>query len=476
MILYSIEAESSVLGEIISNPHLIDDATAILNEGDFYQSNHKVIFSKLKFLKQNQMGIDPITLSAQNSSAISIEYVAQLMTSRSFDLFLDHIQIIKSFGLKRKLLDDSRLVIERIQNENDISSNELIAITQKNNNDLLDFAVGKQDTIKSYKDILPGYLERLKTRALSVSGITGLETGYRDLDNITAGLQRNDLIIVAARPSMGKTTFAMNLVEAVCVKGKRAMVFSMEMPKEDLLDRTFASIGGINQGNLKRGNLSPLEQADFLRAMSIIESMDLLIDDEASLTISKLRARAIKAHRESPLSLIMIDYIQLMSGEGSETNRTNIISDISRGLKALAKELEIPVIALSQLNRSLEQRQDKRPINSDLRESGAIEQDADIIVFVYRDEVYNPDTIDKNVAEIIIGKHRNGSLGTVRLGFEGAKSRFVNQSSDAPRDVEFKQPLELDKAASKSRTITEENHNPAFEDDSIPFELGETLL
>lgn len=475
MSLYSIHAEQSVLGEILSNPHLLDDASAILLDGDFCQSNHRIIFSKMKHLKSMQKGIDPVTLSAQNPSVIEVDYLEDLRAARSNNYFNDHIEIIKSYALKRKIIDDSLTIIDKIKNEEEISSDELVSITQKNSSEVLGYAIGKQDTAKSYGELMPGYLARMEERARNTSGVTGLKTGFNELDQITAGLQRSDLIIVAARPSMGKTTFAMNLMENICLNGKRALVFSMEMPKEDLLDRTFASIGGINQTNLKRGNLTPLEQASFVRAEQVISGMDIIIDDEAGLTLSKLRARAIKHHRESPLSAIMIDYLQLMPGEGKETNRTQIISDISRGLKLLAKELGIPVIALSQLNRSLEQRQDKRPINSDLRESGAIEQDADIIMFVYRDEVYNPDSLDKGIGEIIIGKHRNGSLGTIKLKFEGAMSRFKNLNPSVDNIVEFKQPLELENARAKALPAPE-NGITETADEEIPLSEAHSLF
>ncbi|MND12183.1 Replicative DNA helicase [compost metagenome] len=484
MYLYSIHAEQSVLGEILSNPHLLDDAAALLTEHDFFQSSHKVIFSKINYLKSKQMGFDPITLAAQNPAVIQVEYLSSLIEKRSYDNFMDHIDVIKSFALKRKIIDDSNSIIEKIKNEEDVTSDELISISQKNSNEMLDYAVGKNDSAKSYADIMPDFIEELKQRAECETGVTGLATGYDELDDITSGLQNSDLIIIAARPSMGKTTFAMNLVENICLNNHRGLVFSMEMPKKDLLNRTFASVGGINQTNLKKGNLTQLELANFMRAKPIIEKMRVSIDDEAGLTLAKLRARAIKAHRESPLSVIMIDYLQLMNGDGKDkdSNRTNIISEISRGLKALAKELEIPVIVLSQLNRSLEQRQDKRPINSDLRESGAIEQDADIIMFVYRDEVYNPDSLDKGLGEIIIGKHRNGSLGTVKLLFEGDKSRFSNQASSGEKIVEYRPKsdfsyVETNAGASDVNLPDSQSAgSPPWEDDLLPLDKAETIF
>lgn len=261
------------------------------------------------------------------------------------------------------------------------------------------------------------------------NGVTGVSSGFNDLDRMTAGFQSGDLIIVAARPSMGKTTFAMNLCEQAALhEDKPVLIFSLEMPSEQIMMRMLASLGRVDQTKIRTGQLDDDDWARVSSTMGImLEQGKMYIDDGSGLTPTEVRSRARRIAREyGGLSMIMIDYLQLMQVPALSDNRTLEIAEISRSLKALAKELEIPVIALSQLNRSLEQRADKRPVNSDLRESGSIEQDADLIMFIYRDEVYNDDSEDKGTAEIIIGKQRNGPIGRVRLTFQGQFSRFDN--------------------------------------------------
>jgi replicative DNA helicase len=272
-------------------------------------------------------------------------------------------------------------------------------------------------------------IDRIDTLFNTDNAITGLSTGYTDLDGMTSGLQPSDLIIVAGRPSMGKTTFAMNLVEnAVLRSDKAVLVYSLEMPGESLIMRMLSSLGRIDQTKVRAGRLEDDDWPRLTSAVNLLNDRKLFIDDTAGISPSEMRARTRRLVREhGDIALIMIDYLQLMQIPGSGgDNRTNEISEISRSLKALAKEFNCPVVALSQLNRSLEQRPNKRPINSDLRESGAIEQDADVIMFVYRDEVYHPETEHKGIAEIIIGKQRNGPIGTTRLAFIGKYTRFEN--------------------------------------------------
>jgi replicative DNA helicase len=261
--------------------------------------------------------------------------------------------------------------------------------------------------------------------------ITGVATGFTDFDEYTSGLQPSDLVIVAGRPSMGKTTFAMNIAEHAAIKHKKPVaVFSMEMPGEQLAMRMMSSLGRIDQHKVRTGKLDDEDWSRLTSAIGILTEAPLFIDDTPALNPTELRARARRMAREHGLGMIVIDYLQLMQGAGKSDNRTAEISEISRSLKALAKELKVPVVALSQLNRSLEQRPNKRPVMSDLRESGAIEQDADVIVFIYRDEVYNEESPDKGIAEIIIGKQRNGPIGTTRLTFLGQYTRFENFTPD----------------------------------------------
>jgi replicative DNA helicase len=281
-------------------------------------------------------------------------------------------------------------------------------------------------------------IERIDELYQSDSAITGLSTGFSDIDMMTAGLQPSDLIIIAGRPSMGKTTFAMNIVEhAVISNEKPVVVFSMEMPADALVNRMLSSLGRINQTKMRTGQLDDDDWPRLTSAVSLLKDRPLFIDDNAALSPTEVRSRSRRIAREhGPLGLIMIDYLQLMQVKGFAENRAGEISEISRSLKALAKELSVPVIALSQLNRSLEQRPNKRPVMSDLRESGSIEQDADVIAFIYRDEVYNEDSPDKGVAEIIIGKQRNGPIGIRRLAFIGKYTKFEDLAHDSYEDFE----------------------------------------
>jgi replicative DNA helicase len=262
--------------------------------------------------------------------------------------------------------------------------------------------------------------------------ITGIPTGYQDFDRLTAGLQPSDLIIVAGRPAMGKTTFAMNVAEHAAIKhGKSVAVFSMEMASLQLVMRLFSSLGQIEQNRIRTGTLDDLDWPKLTSAMNLLHKSKIFIDDTPALSPAELRARARRLKREHDIDMIIVDYLQLMAVPDTRENRATEIAEISRSLKAIAKELKVPVVALSQLNRALEQRPNKRPLMADLRESGSIEQDADLIVFIYRDEVYNPETSEKGKAEIIIGKHRNGSTGTIQLAFQGPWLRFVNLAPES---------------------------------------------
>ena len=288
------------------------------------------------------------------------------------------------------------------------------------------------------KPLLEGALERIEELFNSGGGITGLTTGFVDLDKMTSGLQDSDLVIVAGRPSMGKTSFAMNLVEnAAMSSDKPILVFSMEMPAEGLVVRMLSSLGRIDQSRVRDGRLEQEDWPKLSGAMNKLKEAQIFIDDTPALSPSELRSRARRLAREhGQLGMIMVDYLQLMRVAGASEGRTAEISEISRSLKAMAKEFKCPMVALSQLNRSLEQRPNKRPVNSDLRESGAIEQDADVIMFIYRDEVYHEDSPDKGVAEIIIGKQRNGPIGTCRLSFQGQFTRFENLARGDYRDYQ----------------------------------------
>ncbi len=284
---------------------------------------------------------------------------------------------------------------------------------------------------KSLKQILPQAVDRIDLLHQSEGDITGISTGYIEFDKMTAGLQKGDLVIIAGRPSMGKTTLAVNIAENAAIGSKiPTAIFSMEMPSQQLAFRMISSLGRVDQTHLRTGNFPDEDWSRINTAVQLMSEAPIFIDDSASLSPTDIRARARRLHREHNLGLIVIDYLQLMQVEGSKENRATELSEISRSLKALAKELEVPVVALSQLNRSVEQRTDKRPVMSDLRESGAIEQDADLIVFIYREEVYNPDTPRKGLADIVIAKQRNGPIGDFPLTFVGRYTKFENWVAD----------------------------------------------
>lgn len=436
-------AIKAILGTIILHPECLDEARVRMKPADVYDFKLKTIYDAILMLSERGLAFDrPAIQSVLPSQDISSSDWNEIEASSSTKNFQDHLHIVKDASLKRQLASVCKQTNEDLATNPNVSSEVALSKINKAIGDICNNIATDENTT-TYAEMMTDYLTKMKERVNTKSGMTGVSSGFGELDKMTAGLQPADLIIVAARPSMGKTTFAMNIVESVLGDGGRAMVFSMEMPADSLLQRSLASVGGINQSNLKTGRITDLEAGKLGAAAEKLSNYDIVMDDTAELTITELRLKALKAHREKPLKMIMVDYLQLMSGKDSGVgadNRTGEITHISRGLKMLAKDLGIPVIALSQLNRSLEKRADKRPINSDLRESGAIEQDADIIMFVYRDEVYNDESPDKGMAEIIIGKHRNGPIGMFPLKFEGQYSRFVDKTSiqklEAPQQPE----------------------------------------
>lgn len=390
-------------------------------------------------LMRNQTPIDLITLDqALKAKGISdsvggFAYLADLSNNTPNAInILAYAEIVREKAILRELIAVGNRIAENsyspkgkdIKMVLDEAEREVFAIAEKRSSS----TEGPQNVIS----VLESTIARIDTlsKLENHSGVTGVTTGFVDLDKKTAGLQPSDLIIVAARPSMGKTTFAMNLCEnAAMASDKPVLVFSLEMPAEQIMMRMIASLARVDQTKIRTGqNLDETEWSKIASVFGMFKQKNnLYIDDSSGLTPTELRSRARRVYRENNgLSMIMVDYLQLMRAPAFSDNRTLEIAEISRSLKALAKELEVPVVALSQLNRTLEQRADKRPVNSDLRESGSIEQDADLIMFIYRDEVYNDNSEDKGVAEIIIGKQRNGPIGRVRLAFNGQFSRFDN--------------------------------------------------
>ncbi len=427
---YSVEAEKSVIGTLINNSEWFETVAAEISSGDFYVKTNKEIFSVISALKSQSRPIDLISVKSRLSENLHDDLMSISNEFSAYEDSIDgHISIVKDCSTKRKMQSACAKITQSLSDDASINVDDMLSEAQAEMQKVFESGAGGEETVSTYKNMVHPFLQKMKERQLNPASVSGLASGYKELDELTSGFQPADLIIIAARPSMGKTTLAMNMVENVAKKSNRVMVFSLEMPKDQLMERSVASVGRINSNHIRKGTFSILEEAKLVHAMETLSSMDIVIDDQGGLTINQLRSRAIKAHREKPLSMIMVDYLQLMRVPNSSGNKNNDITEISNGLKRIAKELNIPVVALSQLSRNLESRADKRPINSDLRESGAIEQDADLILFVYRDEIYNPDSEDKGVAEIIIGKQRNGPLGTVKLNFVGHESRFDNMAS-----------------------------------------------
>ncbi|MDD2341579.1 MAG: replicative DNA helicase [Tolumonas sp.] len=440
---YSFEAEQSVLGGLLLESNAWDDVSVLVTADDFYSKPHRTIFEAIKGVVTTGKHLDIIMLQEALEESGKLEdvggfrYLAELMrTIPSAANITAYAKLVKERAVTRALIAIGNEIVESGYSTQGATAADLTMKYQSKLDALLDS--GSSD--KKY-DKMNVMLERAVTRIEENfnrgSHITGLPSGYADLDKMTAGFQPSDLIIIAARPSMGKTTFAVNLADhAAQTSDKPAVIFSLEMPEGQIMDRLLSANSRVSHDKIKTGNLDDDDWARLSNGIGyMISKTKLIIDDDSGLTPAELRYRAKRLHKEhGGLSMIMIDYLQLMRVPELAGNRTLEIAEISRSLKALAKELQIPVIALSQLNRSLEQRADKRPINSDLRESGSIEQDADVIMFVYRDEVYHDDSAEKGVAEIIIGKQRNGPIGKVRLTFQGQYSRFDNYAGPSMQE------------------------------------------
>ncbi|EIL4283615.1 replicative DNA helicase [Salmonella enterica subsp. enterica serovar Thompson] len=434
---HSIEAEQAVLGGLMLDNGRWDDVAERVVADDFYTRQHRQIFTEMGRLQENGCPLDLITLSESLERLGVLDrvggfaYLAELSKNTpSAANICAYADIVRERAVVREVISVSNEIAEAGFNPNGRSSDQLLDMAER-----LVFGIAEKRQRpdvgpKDITSILDSTVARIETLFQSPhDGVTGLDTGFTDLNKKTAGLQPSDLIIVAARPSMGKTTFAMNLVENAAINSdKPALVFSLEMPSDQLMMRSLASLSRVDQTRIRTGQLDDQDWARISGAMGILlENRNIFIDDSSGLTPTEVRSRARRVYREhGGLSMIMVDYLQLMRVPELKDNRTLEIAEISRSLKALAKELQVPVVALSQLNRALEQRSDKRPVNSDLRESGSIEQDADLIMFIYRDEVYHENTDLKGVAEVIIGKQRNGPIGTVRLTFNGHYSRFDN--------------------------------------------------
>lgn len=434
---HSLEAEQAVLGGLMLDNNGFDDVSEIVSDVDFYRRDHRLIYSAMFQLAEQTKPFDVITLGEvlDNSGVLDqaggMAYLAELAKNTpSASNIKAYADIVRDRSVLRQMIQVSNEVAESAFDPQGRSTSQLLDEAERKV-----FAIAEQGAKKGgpegIKSILKATVDRIDALFSNDEALTGLSTGFTDLDEMTSGLQPSDLVIIAARPSMGKTTFSMNVVENAIIRtGKPALVFSMEMPSESIVMRMLSSLGRIDQTRIRSGKLEEEDWPRFNSAISMLAEQKLFIDDQGGLSPVELRARARRVAREvGQIGIIMVDYLQLMQVPGSES-RVAEISEISRSLKGLAKELNCPVVALSQLNRSLEQRPNKRPVMSDLRESGAIEQDADVIMFIYRDEVYNEDTEDKGIAEIIIGKQRNGPIGSLRLAFLGKYTRFEDLAHD----------------------------------------------
>jgi replicative DNA helicase len=432
---HSIEAEQAVLGGLMLDNNAWERVSDAVSDGDFYRHDHRLIFRAIYTLAERNSPFDVVTLSEQLdkeghlSQVGGLGYLGELAKNTpSVANIKAYAQIIRERATLRQLIGISNDIADMAYAPQGKSAVEVLDEAERQIFQIAE-ARPKAGGPVGINEILVKTIDRIDELFNTNEGLTGISTGFTDLDGMTSGLQPADLVIVAGRPSMGKTTFAMNLVEnAVLRTEKVVLVFSLEMPSDSIVMRMLSSLGRIDQTKVRSGKLDDDDWPRLTSAVNLLNERKLFIDDTAGISPTEMRARARRLAREhGEIAMIMVDYLQLMRIPGSSgDNRTNEISEISRSLKALAKEFNCPVIALSQLNRSLEQRPNKRPVNSDLRESGAIEQDADIIMFVYRDEVYHPETEYKGVAEIIIGKQRNGPIGTCRLAFIGKYTRFDN--------------------------------------------------
>jgi len=434
---HSVEAEQSVLGGLMLDNSAWEQVSDLLVDQDFYRHDHQLIFRGIAELMEQANPVDVITLAEWHNQRGELDKVGELAylgalarNTPSAANIKAYASIVRERSILRQLIQIGNNIANMAFTPEGRNSEEMLDTAERRVFEIAEKGAKRGGGFIQVKDVLSKVVDKIDTLFEQDSGITGLPTGFIDFDDQTSGLQPADLVIIAGRPSMGKTTFAMNIAENAAIHSKQPVaVFSMEMPADSLAMRMLSSLGRIDQHRLRTGRLNDDDWPRLTSAIALLNEAPLFIDDTGGLTPSELRARARRLKREHGLSLIIVDYLQLMSGSANgrqAENRTNEISEISRSLKALAKELNVPVIALSQLNRSLEQRPNKRPVMSDLRESGAIEQDADIIVFIYRDEVYNEDSAEKGKAEIIISKQRNGPIGTVALTFQGKYTRFEN--------------------------------------------------
>lgn len=431
---HSIEAEQAVLGGLMISTTAFEKVGDKLIAENFYRKDHQLIYNAIFRLSDGGQPSDAVTVAEwlerndQLEEAGSLQYIAQLANdTASAANIATYAEIVKDKSLLRSMIEVGGDITESAYKPEGQSTNDLLDVAQQKVFSLSEANSKGKQGFQAMPDVLTKTVERIEQLYKDKAPVTGLSTGLVDLDKQTAGLHPGDMVIVAGRPSMGKTSFAMNLAEHAAIAEKKSVaVFSMEMPAEQLVMRMISSNARVDQSALRTGQIRDEDWPRISSAVTLLNDSKLFIDDSGGLSPTEVRARSRRLKREHGLDLIVLDYLQLMQVPGNNEGRTSEISEISRSLKGLAKELEVPIIALSQLNRSLEKRDNKRPINSDLRESGGIEQDADVIIFIYREEVYKENTENAGIAEIIIGKQRNGPIGTVRTAFKHQFTRFEN--------------------------------------------------
>ncbi len=434
----SVEAEQSLVGGLMLNKTAWDKVADVITADDFYRNDHRIIYTAISQLVDDGNPCDVVTVSefldqrGDLDKAGGLEYLAALANETPGAANARaYAKIVRERSMLRALINAGNEISGSAFATDGRSASDLVDEAERRVFEIAERGARAQAGFRSLKQILPQAVDRIDLLHQSDGDITGISTGFSAFDALTAGLQGGDLVIVAGRPSMGKTSLAVNIAENAAIGSKvPTAIFSMEMPSQQLAFRMISSLGRVDQAHLRTGRFPDEDWSRINTAVQLMSDAPIFIDDSASLSPTEIRARARRLHREHGLGLIVVDYLQLMQVPGNKENRATEISEISRSLKALAKELDLPVIALSQLNRSVEQRTDKRPVMSDLRESGAIEQDADLIVFIYREEVYNKDTPRKGLADITIAKQRNGPIGDFPLTFVGRYTKFENWVPD----------------------------------------------
>ncbi|MDH3613808.1 MAG: replicative DNA helicase [Gammaproteobacteria bacterium] len=436
---HSIEAEQSLLGGLMLDHQSWDKIADVVSAQDFYRKDHRLIFAAIAGLADEANPCDVVTVSefldnrGELEQAGGLEYLASLANetpgaanARSY------AKILRERSMLRLLISAGNEISGAAFGTDGRSASEIVDEAERLVFEIAESGSRGRSGFKALKQILPEAVDRIDVLHQSEGDITGIPTGYNEFDKLTAGLQPGELVVIAGRPSMGKTTLALNIAENAAIGSQvPTAIFSMEMPSQQLAFRMISSLGRVDQTHLRTGRFPDEDWSRINTAVQLMSEAPIFIDDSPGLSPTEIRARSRRLQREHGLGLIVVDYLQLMAVPGSKENRATEISEISRSLKALAKELSLPVIALSQLNRSVEQRTDKRPVMSDLRESGAIEQDADLIVFIYREEVYNQDTPRKGIADIAIAKQRNGPIGDFPLTFVGRYTKFENWVPDS---------------------------------------------